>query len=137
MNQFSVLFGVFMAYWFPNSDEPMPPTAVLDELKATGMSDREIRAYWWYRNPFHDLTWYRWGIVNEVKSGAVKHEATPEDCATKYWKPNGGFIYAYRIRMNGKKRRYISWSSSGGDSGWQFYLGVRPNGAWGIKLRRV
>ena len=80
---------------------------------------------WLIRNPFHNLTRYRWGLTGK------RYIIHPEDADT--WPTQGKYqhirlIYLYRVySFRSYRGKYI-----------ECYFGWRPNdGAFGIALRRA
>jgi len=123
--------------WFPNTDEPLPVPLDVMGPKIDGMSEREARAWWWWRNPFADLFKYRLGIVGEDHVDTVC-DGYDHAWDTEMWRPGGGWLCAKRIRVGPLRwwefRRLPWWSYEKGK--FQFYFGWKPNGAFGAKLRR-
>ncbi len=74
---------------------------------------------WWFRNPFHNLTHHVIGIFGEPFISEVIDENNP------------GWSKSVRILAN---RKYPYWNYRG--KGFQFYLGWRSSGAFGVSLRK-
>ncbi|MGO8740963.1 MAG: hypothetical protein ACLQUR_01025 [Limisphaerales bacterium] len=103
------------AWWFKNSDEPVPP-------KWYQPDDRHRVLKWHCRNPFHNFDNYIIGVADKdfVRSGKY-----PERNSS----PHGGWDFAV-ARRKLVLLPFLSWQR---DS-FNFYCGWREHGSFGIKL---
>lgn len=78
-----------------------------------------IAVRWWFRNPFHNLTHHVIGIYGEDFRTYSIYENFP------------GWSKMTRV-LRGKTYPYWNYQAPT----WQFYIGWRSSGAFGIALRR-
>ena len=86
---------------------------------------------WWFRNPFHNLTFYVIGISVSSPSGKGVLPDTAHrwgDYPQDVFNPNGGWnkCYTYYDGIVYLFRSYIGW--------WKFYIGWRERGNFGFRL---
>lgn len=103
-------------FWIGNEDDPTPPDWYRPE--DSGRSWK-----WHLRNPFHNLTFYVLGIADREFTRVGPH---PE----AVFNPNGGWSWACS-RASLLPLPYVSYIRND----FQFYLGWRERGNFGIKLR--
>ena len=102
-------------WWLENSDEPVPPAWYLP-------ADPHRITKWYFRNPFHNFTFYVIGIADKksVRSGRY-----PDVIAN----PNSGWNFAV------SRRKIIFLPFTCYQHGkFEFYFGWHPRGNFGIKL---
>lgn len=76
---------------------------------------------WWLRNPFHNLTWYVIGVANRDRLLVINKDSD-----------EAGWVYGY-LQLETKWLRLPFLAYNGRVVG---YIGWRPSGAFGLKLRR-
>jgi len=79
---------------------------------------------WWLRNPFHNLTFYVFGVPKPFTSKG--------DYPNDVFNPSGGWNNVLHIGADGKEysfRSYIGWC--------KFYYGWRERGNFGVKFTIV
>ncbi len=103
-------------FWIANADDPTPP-----DWFRPGEDGRDWK--WHLRNPFHNLTFYVIGIADREFTRVGPH---PE----AVFNPDGGWSWAYS-RASLLPLPYVSYIRNN----FQFYLGWRERGNFGIKLR--
>ena len=84
-----------------------------------GFRSNLIAIQWWLRNPFHNLTHHVIGIYGEPFETHIVYENEK------------GWSKSERVLNN---KQYPYWNYRG--NGFQFYLGWRSSGAFGIAFRR-
>jgi hypothetical protein len=112
-----------------------------------------LRKFMWYmRNPCHNLTWYKWGIVAYVRAGNASlferidkewFEVFAENREYPWsstWAKFGGWKKTkWVIKSTGKKYKYKSYTWRNLEKRrdyFHFYWGIRPtSGAWGAKCQ--
>jgi hypothetical protein len=79
------------------------------------------RLAWWLRNPFHNLTWHVIGFVGDVES-STQNQGSDEP----------GWLHVKTVRRStGKTYRLIGHTGT-----YQWYVGWRSSGAFGLKFRK-
>ncbi len=74
---------------------------------------------WWLRNPCHNLTWYVLGIANRDRLLVINKDSDAPGWVYGYL--SAGWLRLPFLAYNGRLVGYIGW---------------RPSGAFGLKLRR-
>lgn len=110
---------------FTNSDSPVE--ARVDYMPSSSIWVRRI--CWWGRNPFHDFTFYVIGFANkEVRTIYGTGDVTQTLQEGFHWairRPKGWPVLL----------PYISLQKTRGSSRYLAYIGWRPQGAFGLKMR--
>jgi len=111
---------------FGNDEEPFPP----DWYKGYKWFPFWLRFQWLFiRNPLHNLTWHRWGFVDErdkwFASGPYSKHV---------WDPNGGWNkITWSNIETGKTKTFRSYRGKY----IEFYWGPREKGNYGVAFRRA
>jgi hypothetical protein len=102
-------------WWFENSDDPMPPAWYRP-------NDKHRTLKWHFRNPLHNFDSYVIGITDKkfVRSGRYPKRIT---------NPHGGWDFA----ICGRRILFLPCFSYQRGK-FEFYLGWRNHGSFGIKL---
>ena len=102
-------------WWLENSDDPVPPEWYLPD-------DSHRVAKWRFRNPFHNFDFYVIGIADKKFTRSGRY---PE----KISNPNGGWNFAVS-----RRKIFLLPFVSYQHGKFEFYLGWRERGNFGIKL---
>jgi hypothetical protein len=105
-------------WWFGNADDPEPP----DDYRP-GDAHRTLK--WYVRNPFHNAFYYVIGVRDRERTVTGRY---PSDT----FAPHGG----WNVAVTRYKTLYLPLVSYT-RSRFQFYLGWRASGGFGIKFRRT
>lgn len=84
---------------------------------------------WWFRNPFHNLTWYVLGVAD-------KQRVVRGPWAPSFHRPEGGWLWCFTdVQVLGftVSLPFISYLSATRKG----YAGWRPSGSFGFKLNRL
>ncbi len=103
-------------FWLGNSDEPEAP-----EWYRPGEPGRNWK--WYFRNPFHNLTFYVIGIADQEFTRIGSH---PE----AVFNPNDGWIWTIS-HADLLPLPFVSYKRNS----FQFYFGWRERGNFGIKFK--
>lgn len=102
-------------FWFENVDDPLPPENYL-------VDDPQRVEKWYWRNPFHNFTFYVIGIADQSfdRQGL---------CPADVFNPNGGWNWAVS-KKDWLRLPFISFENDRIST----YFGWRNGGNFGIKL---
>lgn len=114
---------------FGNDEEWPPPEWFMKKHPIQSRILGEGLGWLFIRNPFHNLTWHRWGFVGETdnweKSGPYKDHV---------WNPDGGWNkITWTNRETGERKVFRSYRGKR----IEFYFGPRERGNYGIAFRRA
>jgi hypothetical protein len=114
-NRFSTCQKLNPVWWFANADDPVPP-------KTYRPGKRGRKFMWYLRNPFHNFTFYVIGIADKpfLRTGRY---------ANRVANPNGGWNWAMS-RYQWLWLPFVDYHRNR----FEFYLGWRDGGNFGIKL---
>lgn len=102
-------------FWLANDDDPLPPADYL--IEDPGRVEK-----WYWRNPFHNLTFYVIGVADKPfeRTGL---------CPSANFNPAGGWNWCV-TRYGGLELPFISYEQGKIHA----YFGWRDRGNFGIKL---
>lgn len=109
---------------FGNDDDPNPP---VNYYAHEPMLYRGVR--WWFRNPFHNLTFYVLGLADEPFRRVVVYPRGISGLLV--FRPEGGWYIAC-AKYKWLRLPFISYQGTGLVK--KFYLGWRERGNLGAKL---
>ncbi len=112
--------GRIMWYLFGNADDGARPSGYL-----TSWPTWAAKAAWWIRNPFHNLMFYGIGFVNVPCRVYGKDPSTPLIPGWNWTLLEPSTIPWMRFPFISYMGHWVEW-----------YIGWRPDGAFGLKLRR-
>jgi len=105
-------------WWLKNDDDPVPPAWFVKN------KPHWYRMFMWYlRNPLHNFTFYVIGIADKQFESYGK-------------RPDTVFVHGWDWAVRKYKWLRLPFISYQGH-GWQFYIGWRDRGNFGVKLRRI
>jgi len=102
-------------WWIGNADDPNPP-----DTYRPGSNTRKLT--WYFRNPFHNFTFYVIGIEDKVFLRVGLY-------ADRVANPNGGWNWAV-CRYQWLRLPFIDYHRGR----FEFYIGWRNGGNFGMKL---
>jgi hypothetical protein len=103
-------------WWIGNDDDPVPPG---DMWPDDPQWLRKLR--WAFRNPLHNFTFYVIGVADQDFARTSEGN----------WNPAGGWLTAI-ITYKWLWLPYVSYKGTK----WEFYLGWRERGNFGVTLRK-
>ncbi len=102
-------------FWLENLDDPMPPVDYL-------VDDPKRVEKWYWRNPFHNFTFYVIGIADQ----SFERQGL---CPSDVFNPGGGFNWAV-CKKDWLRLPFISFENDALST----YFGWRNGGNFGIKI---
>lgn len=129
--QFRLIWRIYTFSAFGRLFSPTLPSVSVEWVPIAGSSDwRWWRAVaWWFRNPFHNLTWYVLGVAD-------KERVVRGPWAPSFHRPEGGWLWCFTdVQVLGftVSLPFISYLSATRKG----YAGWRPSGSFGFKFNRV
>ena len=115
LHRFSTWQKLNPIWWLGNADDPEPP-------KTYRPGKRTRMVTWYFRNPFHNFTFYVIGIGDKVHLRVGRY-------ADRVANPNGGWNWAV-CRYQWLQLPFVDYH--GGR--FEFYVGWRNGGNFGMKL---
>jgi hypothetical protein len=115
LHRFSTCQKLNPVWWLGNADDPKPP-------KTYRPGKRTRKLTWYFRNPFHNFTFYVIGIEDKVHLRVGRYADRVEN-------PNGGWNWAV-CRYQWLRLPFIDYHRGR----FEFYIGWRNGGNFGMKL---